>query len=213
MAKLSIRDLDLSGKKVFIRVDFNVPIDDGRVTDDTRITSAIPTIQYAIDKGARVILASHLGRPKGERNLKYTLRPVAEHLARLLGTPVAFAADCVGDEAASVVDSLANGDVALLENLRFYAEEEGNDPEFSARLAALCDLYVNDAFSAAHRAHASTEGIAKLLPAYPGLAMERELNALDVALGTPQRPVLGIVGGSKVSTKLDLLKNLVTRLD
>lgn len=214
MAKLSIRDLDLSGKKVFIRVDFNVPIDDGRVTDDTRITSAIPTIQYAIDKGARVILASHLGRPKGERNLKYTLRPVAEHLARLLGTPVAFAADCVGDEAASVVDSLANGDVALLENLRFYAEEEGNDPEFSARLAALCDLYVNDAFGTAHRAHASTAGMTAKVPvAAAGFLMEKELRYLVETLANPPRPFVVILGGAKVSDKIQVIENLLKSAD
>ena len=179
MAKLSIRDLDLSGKKVFIRVDFNVPIEDGRGTDDTRITSAIPTIQYAIDKGARVVLASHLGRPKGQKNLKYTLKPVAEHLAKVLGRPVAFATDCIGEEATSVVNALKDGEVALLENLRFYAEEEKNDAAFSAQLAALCDLYVNDAFGTAHRAHASTAGMTASVPtAAAGFLMEKELRYL-----------------------------------
>jgi phosphoglycerate kinase len=214
MAKLSIRDLDLSGKKVFIRVDFNVPIEDGRVTDDTRITSAIPTIQYAIDKGARVILASHLGRPKGQRNLKYTLRPVAEHLARLLGRPIAFAADCVGDEAARVVNSLADGDVALLENLRFYAEEEKNDPDFSARLAALCDLYVNDAFGTAHRAHASTAGLTASVPtAAAGFLMEKELRYLVDTLAKPERPFVVILGGAKVSDKIQVIENLLKSAD
>ncbi|MFZ4984141.1 MAG: phosphoglycerate kinase [Blastocatellia bacterium] len=214
MAKLSIRDLDLSGKKVFIRVDFNVPIEDGRVTDDTRITSAIPTIQYAIDKGARVILASHLGRPKGQRNLKYTLRPVAEHLARLLGRPIAFAADCVGDEAARVVNSLADGDVALLENLRFYAEEEKNDPDFSARLAALCDLYVNDAFGTAHRAHASTAGLTASVPtAAAGFLMEKELRYLVETLAKPERPFVVILGGAKVSDKIQVIENLLKSAD
>ena len=214
MAKLSIRDLDLSGKKVFIRVDFNVPIEDGRVTDDTRITSAIPTIQYAIDKGARVILASHLGRPKGQRNLKYTLRPVAEHLARLLGRPIAFAADCVGDEAAQVVNSLADGDIALLENLRFYAEEEKNDPDFSARLAALCDLYVNDAFGTAHRAHASTAGLTASVPtAAAGFLMEKELRYLVETLAKPERPFVVILGGAKVSDKIQVIENLLKSAD
>jgi phosphoglycerate kinase len=214
MAKLSIRDLDLSGKKVFIRVDFNVPIEDGRVTDDTRITSAIPTIQYAIDKGARVILASHLGRPKGQRNLKYTLRPVAEHLARLLGRPIAFAADCVGDEAARVVNSLADGDIALLENLRFYAEEEKNDPDFSARLAALCDLYVNDAFGTAHRAHASTAGLTASVPtAAAGFLMEKELRYLVETLAKPERPFVVILGGAKVSDKIQVIENLLKSAD
>lgn len=214
MAKLSIRDLDLFGKKVFIRVDFNVPIEDGRVTDDTRITSAIPTIQYAIDKGARVILASHLGRPKGQRNLKYTLRPVADHLAKLLGRPIAFATDCVGDEATSVVDSLANGDIALLENLRFYAEEEKNDPEFSARLASLCELYVNDAFGTAHRAHASTAGMTARVPtAAAGFLMEKELRYLVETLANPPRPFVVILGGAKVSDKIQVIENLLKSAD
>jgi phosphoglycerate kinase len=214
MAKLSIRDLDLSGKKVFIRVDFNVPIDGGRVTDDTRITSAIPTIQYAIDKGARVILASHLGRPKGQKNPKYSLEPVAAHLAKVLGRPVAFATDCIGEEAAKVVNGLADGEVALLENLRFYAEEEKNDPDFSAQLAALCDLYVNDAFGTAHRAHASTAGMTASVPtAAAGFLMEKELRYLVETLANPRRPFVVILGGAKVSDKIEVIENLLKSAD
>ena len=214
MAKLSIRDLDLGSKKVFIRVDFNVPIEDGRVTDDTRITSAIPTIQYAIDKGARVILASHLGRPKGQKNLKYTLKPVAEHLARLLGRPVAFATDCIGEDASSVVNVLKDGDVALLENLRFYAEEEQNEPGFSAKLASLCDLYVNDAFGTAHRAHASTAGMTASVPmAAAGFLMEKELRYLVETLANPRRPFVVILGGAKVSDKIQVIENLLKSAD
>ena len=179
MPKLSIKDLTLSGQQLFIRVDFNVPIKDGKVDDDSRITASLPTIQYAIDHGARVILASHLGRPKGERVEKYSLRPVADHLARLLNRPVAFAEDCIGEPAESTVKALADGDVALLENLRFHAEEEKNDDGFSKQLASLCDLYVNDAFGTAHRAHASTVGITRhVSKAAAGLLMEKELDYL-----------------------------------
>ena len=205
---------DLSGKRALVRVDFNVPMDGhGAITDDTRLRAALPTIHYLSTHGAKVVLLAHFDRPKGRRVPEMGLRPVAEPLSTLLEQPVFFADDCVGEDAAKVIDALENGGVALLENLRFHAGEEADDEAFADALAKLGDLYVNDAFSAAHRAHASTEGLARRLPAYAGLSMQRELEALDTALGHPERPVLGIVGGSKVSTKLDLLKNLVTKLD
>ena len=214
MAKLSIRDLELAGKRVFIRVDFNVPLDGDKVTDDTRITSAIPTIQFAVDKGAKVILASHLGRPKGQRNAKYSLKPVADHLAKLLETEVAFANDCIGEEAAKVVSGLENGQIAVLENLRFYAEEEANDPKFAEQLAALCDVYVNDAFGTAHRAHASTEGMTKFVSqAAAGFLMEKELRYLVETLSAPRRPFVVILGGAKVSDKIQVIENLLKSAD
>jgi len=204
---------DLAGKRALVRVDFNVPVDGGKITDDTRLRAALPTIAYLSKQGAKVVLLAHFDRPKGKVVPEMSLGFVAEPLSKLLEQPVAFASDCVGPEAAKVVDGLENGGVALLENVRFHAGEEKNDAEFAKALAANGDVYVNDAFSAAHRAHASTEGLAKLLPAYPGLSMQRELEALDAALGNPKKPVIGIVGGSKVSTKLDLLNNLVAKLD
>ena len=204
---------DLGGRTALVRVDFNVPMEDGRVTDDTRLAAALPTIERLRDAGAKVVLMAHFGRPKGERVAAMSLEPVVDDLERLLGAPVRFAADCVGAAAADVIADLDAGGVVLLENLRFHKGEEKNDPGFAAELAELGDVYVNDAFSAAHRAHASTEGIARLLPAYAGESMRRELEALDRALGTPVKPGLGIVGGAKVSTKLDLLKNLTAKLD
>ncbi|CAN7486014.1 phosphoglycerate kinase [Phenylobacterium sp. LjRoot219] len=209
----TLDDADLAGKRALVRVDFNVPMADGRVTDDTRLRAALPTIEKLRKGGAKVILLAHFDRPKGKRVPEMSLKPVVEPLAKLLGAPVAFADDSVGPTAKAAVDALQPGDVLLLENVRFEAGEEKNDPALAQALAANGDLYVNDAFSAAHRAHASTEGLARVLPAYAGEQMRRELQALDAALGAPKRPVLGIVGGSKVSTKLDLLNNLVGKLD
>ena len=209
----TLQGADLSGKTALVRVDFNVPMDNGQITDDTRLKAALPTIELLSKAGAKVVLLAHFDRPKGKRVPEMSLKPVLPALSKLVGQNVAWADDCIGADAKAVVDALKPGGVALLENLRYHAGEEKNDAAFAAELAKLGDIYVNDAFSAAHRAHASTEGLAKKLPAYPGLSMERELKALDAALGNPQRPVIGIVGGSKVSTKLDLLKNLVTKLD
>ncbi|WP_369058578.1 phosphoglycerate kinase [Caulobacter sp. 73W] len=208
-----LADADLEGKTALVRVDFNVPMEEGKVTDDTRLRAALPTIHALSLRGAKVVLLAHFDRPKGKRVPEMSLKPVVGPLSALLEQPVAFADDCIGDEAKAVIDGLEAGGVALLENVRYHAGEEKNDPAFAEALAALGDLYVNDAFSAAHRAHASTEGLARNLPAYPGLAMQRELEALDAALGKPRKPVIGIVGGSKVSTKLDLLNNLVAKLD
>ncbi len=203
----------LKGKRVLVRVDFNVPMEDGRITDDSRIRAALPTIHYLSLAGAKVVLLAHFDRPRGRREETMSLRPVVEPLSNLLEQPVAFSTDCVGAVARKVVQGLEEGGVALLENLRFHAGEEANDPAFADKLASLGDVYVDDSFSTAHRAHASTEAIARRLPSFAGLAMQAELEALDSALGHPQRPVIGIVGGSKVSTKLDLLRNLVTKLD
>ena len=213
MAFRSLDQADLAGKRALVRVDFNVPMADGAVTDDTRLRAALPTIAKLREGGAKVILLAHFDRPKGKRTPSMSLAPVAAPLAALLGAPVLFVDDCVGEAAAAAIAGMKPGDVALLENLRFHAGEEKNDAAFAAALAANGDLFVNDAFSAAHRAHASTEALAHILPAYAGEAMRRELDALDAALGAPKRPVLGIVGGSKVSTKLDLLNNLVSKLD
>ncbi|MGY6707717.1 MAG: phosphoglycerate kinase [Rhizobiaceae bacterium] len=209
----TLDDIDAKGKKVLVRVDLNVPVKDGKVTDATRIERAAPTIGELADKGARVILLSHFGRPKGKPVEEYSLAPIASAVATVLDRAVRFAGDCVGEEAAAAIAAMQEGDVLLLENTRFHAGEEKNDPDFARALAANGDLYVNDAFSAAHRAHASTEGIAHLLPSFAGRAMEAELDALDKGLGNPTRPVVAIVGGAKVSTKIDLLMNLVKRVD
>lgn len=213
MAFRTLDQADLKDKRALVRVDFNVPMQDGAISDDTRLRAALPTIAKLRQGGAKVILLAHFDRPKGKRVPAMSLAPVVAPLAKLIGAPVAFADDCVGPDAAAAISAMKTGDVLLLENVRFHAGEEKNDPDFAKALAEDGDLYVNDAFSAAHRAHASTEGLARLLPAYAGEAMRRELEALDRALGSPERPVLGIVGGSKVSTKLDLLSHLVTKLD
>ena len=213
MSFLTLDDLDLAGKRALVRVDFNVPMADGQVSDDTRLRAALPTVAKLRAAGARVILLAHFDRPKGRWVPEMSLAPVVPALSEVLGCPVAFARDCVGPDVAAAVAAMSSGDVLLLENVRFYPGEEANDPAFARALAENGDLYVNDAFSAAHRAHASTEGLAHLLPACAGEQMRLELTALDKALGRPERPVMGIVGGSKVSSKLDLLRNLVTKLD
>jgi phosphoglycerate kinase len=209
MPKLSIKDLDLNGQRVFIRVDFNVPLKDGRIGDDTRIRSSLPTIEYALEHGATVVLASHLGRPKGTVNPQMSLRPIADRLAELLGKPVVFATDCIGDAARN-----ARGDVVLLENLRFHPEEEKNDAAFAKALASLATRYVNDAFGSAHRAHASVEGITHFFerPA-AGLLMEQELQYLGLALEAPARPFVAILGGAKVSDKIDVIRNMLGKVD
>ena len=209
----TLDDLQAAGRRVLVRADLNVPVRDGAITDLTRIERLLPTIRELSDAGARVIVCSHFDRPKGKPVPSMSLAPMARALGEALGRRVGFAGDCVGGQAEQAVAGLQDGDVLVLENTRFHAGEEANDPAFARGLAALADAYVNDAFSAAHRAHASTEGVAHLLPAYAGRMMQAELEALDAALGAPQRPVMAVVGGSKVSTKLELLGNLVGRVD
>lgn len=214
MAKFNtLDDLQPAGKVVFVRADLNVPVKDGKITDTTRIDRLVPTLKELVKKGAKVVVASHFGRPKGQRNPEMSLNQIQDALASAMGQPVAFVDDCIGSKVADAVAEMKDGDVVLLENLRFYAEEEKNDPAFAAKLAENVDIYVNDAFSCAHRAHASTEGMAKLKPNAAGRLMQAELEALDAALGNPVRPVAAIVGGAKVSTKLDLLGNLVSKVD
>ena len=213
--KKSLKDVDVKGKRVFCRCDFNVPIDDkGEIADDTRIQAALPTIRYLIDQGAKIILASHLGRPKGKRDPAFSLCPVATHLTHLLGQAVIMAPDCIGENIQLLANQLTNGRVMLLENVRFHSEETDNDPLFAAQLAALGEIYVNDAFGTAHRAHASTEGVARLLqPAVAGYLMEKELQYLGGALANPERPFVAILGGAKVSDKITVIENLLTKVD
>jgi phosphoglycerate kinase len=211
MDATTVRDVDVDGLRVFVRADFNVPLDDGRITDDTRIRASLPTIVTLLERGAAVILASHLGRPKGKVNDALRLKPVADRLSQVLGRPVRMTGDALGPGVQVAVDKLRAGDLLLLENLRFHAGEEANDPEFAAALAGLADLYVNDAFGAAHRAHASTEGITHHLPAVAGLLMEREVDALTRLLHRPPRPFHAVIGGAKVSGKIEVLEVLLTR--
>lgn len=213
MNKKSVRDVEVAGKRVFVRVDFNVPVEDGKITDDTRIRETLPTIKYLIENGAKVILASHMGRPKGQFVDSMRLTSAAVRLSELLGKPVAKADEAVGDAVKAQIAELNNGDVLVLENVRFYPGEEKNDPELAKQFAELADLFVNDAFGAAHRAHASTEGIAHFLPAVSGLLMEKELSVLGKALSNPERPFTAIIGGSKVKDKIDVIDNLLNLAD
>jgi phosphoglycerate kinase len=207
----TVRDADVAGRRVFLRADLNVPLEDGRIADDTRIRASLPTIVHLLERGAAVILASHLGRPKGKVNDALRLKPVADRLSQLLGRPVRMTGDALGPGVQVAVDKLRPGDLLLLENLRFHSEEEANDPEFAKSLASVADLYVNDAFGAAHRAHASTEGITHFLPAVAGLLMEREVDALSRLLQKPARPFHAVIGGAKVSGKLEVLEALLSR--
>lgn len=211
--KKTIDDIDPRGKRVLVRVDFNVPIEDGKVQDDTRITAALPTIQNLLDRGAAVVLCSHLGRPKDKPEEKYSLRPVAEYLKTLTTAPVTFVEECVGPRAEAAAKILKPGEILVLENTRFYPGETKNDPGMAKQLASLADMYVNDAFGSAHRAHASTEGVARHLPAVAGLLMEREIRYLGQALADPRRPFVAILGGAKVSDKIEVIRNLLTKAD
>lgn len=213
MNKKTVRDIDVRGKRVLVRVDFNVPMQNGQITDDRRIRESLPTIQYLLEQGATVILMSHLGRPKGQRTPEFSLRPVAERLCQLLGRPVQFFDDCIGEVVEQGIRQLPPNSVALLENVRFYPQEEANDPEFARALARLGEIYVNDAFGSAHRAHASTEGVAHYLPAVAGLLMEKELRYLGQALTHPERPFIAILGGAKVHDKIGVIQNLLPKVD
>jgi len=210
----TVQDIEVKGKRVFLRVDFNVPLNENRViTDDNKIRSSVPTIRYLMEKGARVIAASHLGRPKGQVNEKYSLAPVAARLGQILGTEVAFAGDCIGEKARKVIEGIKEGEVALLENLRFHPGEEKNDPGFAGELASLADIFVNDAFGTAHRAHASTAGIAGFLPAVAGLLMKKEIDYMSRVLKDPVKPFVAIIGGAKISDKIGVIENLLDKVD
>lgn len=215
MAKKTVADLkDLAGKRVLVRVDFNVPMEEGKITDDTRIRESLPTIKHLIQNGAKVVLASHLGRPKGKANPSMSLAPAAKRLGELIGKEVKTAPDCIGDEVVTMSKALGNGDVLMLENVRFHPEEEKNDPDFAKKLSAAADLFVQDAFGSVHRAHASTEGVTKYLsPSVAGFLVEKELKYLGDALANPKRPFVGILGGSKVSTKIDVIQSLLDKVD
>jgi len=211
--KKTISDIDVKGKRVLVRVDFNVPIKDGKVGDDTRIRAALPTIEYLLQHGAAVILCSHLGRPKGGPDPKFSLKPVADYLGQLMGKPVAFAEDCVGPAAEAAAKALKPGDILVLENTRFHPEEEKNDLDLAKKMASLADIYVNDAFGSAHRAHSSTEGVARFLPAVAGFLMEKEIRYLGQAIADPKRPFVAILGGAKVSDKIGVIRNLLSKAD
>ena len=211
--KKSVKDIDVKGKKVLVRVDFNVPLKDGKITDDTRIQAAMPTIKYLLEQNAALILCSHLGRPKGVADPALSLKPVAAYLGDLLGKKVAFADDCIGEIAEKAAADLNPGEVLVLENTRFHKEEKKNDPEMARQLASLADIFVNDAFGSAHRAHASTEGVTKFLPAVAGFLLEKEIQYLDKAIEEPKRPFVAILGGAKVSDKIGVIKNLLTKAD
>ncbi|MGI6485952.1 MAG: phosphoglycerate kinase [Tepidanaerobacteraceae bacterium] len=214
MNKKTLEDFEINGQRVLVRVDFNVPIDqDGRITDDTRIRAALPTIHYLLDRGAKVVLVSHLGRPKGKVDKKYSLSPAAKRLSELVGKSVILADDCVGNSAQKAVDAMVSGDIVMLENVRFYAEEEKNDPNFAKKLAKLADIFINDAFGTAHRLHASTAGVAKYLPSGAGFLIKKELDTMGRALEVPDRPFLAILGGAKVSDKIGVIEYLLSKVD